>query len=128
MARCRPMHVLDASLEQSGDAAIAACDRAIASNRHAGPELAELYSNRCAEFLVKSSNDRALADCNEAVRINPNSGLARLNRARSQLARNATAEAFVEHADGLADAGGVAEKNLQPPARIAGFVGFDLSK
>ena len=34
-------------------------------------ERAVAYGSRCFEYLAKSDPDRALADCNEALRLNP---------------------------------------------------------
>ena len=44
----------------SGDEAIAACTRAIATDR--GHGLAVDYNNRGVEYLHKADNDRAIAD------------------------------------------------------------------
>src|SRR5262245_6998580 len=43
----------------SGDAAIAACGRAIASRKFKGIDLAELYYNRGAEYAAKGECNRA---------------------------------------------------------------------
>jgi len=41
------------------------------------------------------------------------------------LAVGFAAAAFVEHAEGLADAGSVAEEDFETPARLATFIGLD---
>jgi tetratricopeptide (TPR) repeat protein len=51
----------------TGDAAIAACDKAIASN----PKDADAFSNRGFTWSVKGDQDKAIADFNEALKINP---------------------------------------------------------
>jgi tetratricopeptide (TPR) repeat protein len=56
----------------SGDEAIAACTRAIATDR--GHGLAVDYNNRGVEYLHKADNDRAIADYSEAARIDPHYG------------------------------------------------------
>lgn len=55
----------------SGDAAIAACTRAIASGWFRGAALAAVYNNRAYEYNNKDDGDRALADANEAHRLDP---------------------------------------------------------
>src|SRR4051812_15797827 len=56
----------------SGDEAIAACTRAINSGRYSGRELAALFNIRCFEWNGKQKRDKAIADCNQAIRLNPN--------------------------------------------------------
>jgi hypothetical protein len=55
----------------SGDAAIAACERAIASRKFKGIGLAQLYYNRGVEYAAKGECDRGIADYNEAIRLDP---------------------------------------------------------
>jgi tetratricopeptide (TPR) repeat protein len=62
---------LDSCARQSGDAAIAACSRAIASGEFSGEELAKIYLNRGVEHKNKSDLDSAMADDDEAIRLNP---------------------------------------------------------
>jgi tetratricopeptide (TPR) repeat protein len=58
----------DACARQSGDAAIAACSRAIASGAFKGEELAKIYANRGVEYKNRRDLDSAIADYNEAIR------------------------------------------------------------
>lgn len=58
----------------SGDEAIAACTRAIASGREKGHALSVDYNNRGVEYLHKGDNDRAIADYSEAIRVDPHYG------------------------------------------------------
>ena len=55
---------------ESGDVAIAACTRAIASGRYKDQNLAALYKHRCFEYNSKG-DDRAIPDCDEAIRLDP---------------------------------------------------------
>src|SRR5215831_13006580 len=59
----------DTCLADSGDAAIAACTRAIESNRYGGRELAVLYIERAVAYANdKQDYAHAFADCDAAVR------------------------------------------------------------
>ena len=55
----------------SGDTAIAACTRAIASPRFKGRDLVRLYYNRGIEYDEKRDYDRAIADYNEVIHLDP---------------------------------------------------------
>jgi hypothetical protein len=70
----------DTCARASGDEAIAACTRAINSGRYNGRQLAALFNNRCAEWNGKQESDKAIADCNQAIRLNPNYANAFNNR------------------------------------------------
>ncbi len=72
----------------SGDEAIAACTRAIDSDRYGGRQLAALFNNRCSEWNGKQESDKAFADCNEAIRLNPNHAMAFYNRGISWERKN----------------------------------------
>ena len=52
---------------QSGDPAIDACTRAIASGQLSQTNLAETYMNRGVEWRHKGDDDRAMADYDEAM-------------------------------------------------------------
>ena len=71
----------------SGDEAIAACTRAIDSGRYSGRQLAALFNNRCSEWNGKQESDKAFADCNEAIRLNPDYALAFFNRGNAYFAK-----------------------------------------
>ncbi|MGY8682072.1 tetratricopeptide repeat protein [Bradyrhizobium sp. UFLA05-153] len=66
--------------DESGDIAIAACSRAIESGSWQGRDLAEIYGIRGAEHANKGDLDRAIADYNEAIRLDPSDGNAYENR------------------------------------------------
>jgi tetratricopeptide (TPR) repeat protein len=53
------------------DAAIAACTRQISSGRFEGHDLAVSHYNRGLEYHRKGDLDRAIADYNEAIRLDP---------------------------------------------------------
>jgi tetratricopeptide (TPR) repeat protein len=62
----------------SGDEAIAACSRAIDSGSLSGRGLAEMYLGRALQYSYKRDSDRAIADLNEAIRIDPKDATAYL--------------------------------------------------
>ena len=59
----------------SGDTAIAACSRTIASGKWKGRNLANLYSHRGVRYFEKGEYDRAIADANEAIRLDPKNAI-----------------------------------------------------
>ena len=64
----------------SGDQAIATCTRAIDSGRYGGPELAFLFNNRYLAWNERQESDKAIEDCSQAIRLNPNDATAFSNR------------------------------------------------
>ena len=64
----------------SGDVAIEACSRAIASKKHKGRNLSLLHTNRGVEYGAKDDYDRAIADHDLAIKIDPKNALAYNNR------------------------------------------------
>lgn len=73
--------------KSSGDDAIAACDRAIASGKFTGRSLSYLYSDRGFMRMQKGELDLALADLDEAARIDSTNFYAFWNRGAVYTAR-----------------------------------------
>jgi tetratricopeptide (TPR) repeat protein len=69
----------------SGDVAIAACDRAIASGRLNSAQLAVAYQNRGVEYELKENWARALSDYDAALRINGKDANALIGRGNAYL-------------------------------------------
>lgn len=65
---------------QTGDEALAACDRAIAGGKFTGRNLSYLYSDRGFLRMRRGELDLALADLNEAARIDSSNFYAFWNR------------------------------------------------
>src|ERR1700690_3457766 len=62
------------------DEAIAACDRVINDAKVTAQNRATAFSSRCGWWWAKKDPDRALSDCNEAIRADSNNAAAFLNR------------------------------------------------
>lgn len=69
-----------ACAKMSGDTAIAFCDRALASGKFTGKELAIAYLNRGYERGTKNDRDGELSDYEAAIRADPTYALAYSNR------------------------------------------------
>src|SRR4051812_14258920 len=57
--------------KESGNTAIAACSRAIASGSFQDRALARILSDRAFEYRRKGEADRAMTDYNAAIRVDP---------------------------------------------------------
>jgi tetratricopeptide (TPR) repeat protein len=64
----------------NADLNIAACDRALDDPKTSVASRAVALSNRCGWWWTKKDPDRALSDCNEAIRIDPGPAAAYINR------------------------------------------------
>jgi tetratricopeptide (TPR) repeat protein len=69
------------------DPAIAACGRAIASGQFAGTALAPLYNSRGGLLFDQNQFDQAMADLDQAIRLDPKLDLAYLNRGYADRAK-----------------------------------------
>jgi tetratricopeptide (TPR) repeat protein len=67
----------------SGDAMIAACGRMIASGKLGPRDLSIVHNNRGDAYRDKGEYDRAIADFNEAIRLNPKFAIPYYNRGNS---------------------------------------------
>jgi tetratricopeptide (TPR) repeat protein len=59
---------------------IAACTAVIQSGRYSGKSLALVFNNRANGYLKKGDDDRAVADYDQALKLDPNYALAYNNR------------------------------------------------
>jgi len=86
----------------SGDEALAACDRAIASGKFTGRNLSYLYSDRGFMRMQGGEIDRALVDLNEAARIDSGNFYAFWNRGAVYAAKREFDRAQEDFATALA--------------------------
>src|SRR5262245_27720092 len=61
----------DECVKLSDDLAVAGCSRAIDSHQYTGRSLARLYARRGGAYQAQGDLDRAMADFNESMRIDP---------------------------------------------------------
>ncbi|MBR1246084.1 tetratricopeptide repeat protein [Bradyrhizobium sp. AUGA SZCCT0169] len=65
---------------QDPEATITACSRSIKSGKPKGRDLAAYYNNRAVAYRARGDNHRAIADLNEAIRLDPKLAMAFNNR------------------------------------------------
>src|SRR5581483_7188222 len=70
------------------DDGIASCDRVVKDSKTNAPDRAAALSSRCGWWWSKKDSDRALSDCNEAIRLDRNLAPAYLNRGNVYLSKS----------------------------------------
>jgi tetratricopeptide (TPR) repeat protein len=70
------------------DESIAACDRVIKDPKVAAQDRSAALSSRCGWWWTKQDFDRALSDCNEAIRLYSSNPSAYLNRGNAYLSKS----------------------------------------
>jgi len=78
------------------DDGISACDRMIKNSKTSAPDRAAALSSRCGWWWAKNDNDKALADCNESIRLNRSTAAAYLNRGNVYLSKSDFDRAFAD--------------------------------
>jgi tetratricopeptide (TPR) repeat protein len=71
----------------SPDLRINGCTAVIQSGRWSDTGLAEPLNNRCAAFLAVGEYDKAVADCDQAIKLSPRYALSYLNRGNAYFAK-----------------------------------------
>ena len=91
----------DACGKQSGDLAVAGCSRAIDSNQYTGRNLAWLYASRGVAYLAQSDLDHAMADFNEAIRLDPKNAAPYYNRGVAWKAKGDLDRAIADYSEAI---------------------------
>jgi lipoprotein NlpI len=78
------------------DESIKACDRVINDPKTTAQNRAAALSNRCGWWWVKKDPDRALSDCNEAIRTDSSNASAFLNRGNAYLSKSDSERALTD--------------------------------
>jgi lipoprotein NlpI len=81
---------------KQADEGIAACDRVISDSKVTAQDRAAALSNRCGWWWAKRDPDRALSDCNEAIRADSSNATAFLNRGNAFLSKSDPEHAFAD--------------------------------
>ena len=81
----------------SGEVAIDACSRAIDSKKFKGRTLSLLYTNRGVEYGIKGDPDRAIAEHDQAIKIDPKNALAFNNRGNAYGAKRDNDRAIADY-------------------------------
>jgi tetratricopeptide (TPR) repeat protein len=85
----------------SGDTAIEACTRAIESKKFNGPKqkrvLSLLYTNRGVEYGIKKEFDKAIADHDQAIKIDPKNPAPYNNRGTAYAAKQDYERAIADY-------------------------------
>jgi tetratricopeptide (TPR) repeat protein len=91
----------DACFKQTGELAIVACTRSIASGRYDGSSLAALYNNRGIEYSGKHDYDDAIADYDLAIELDPKYVLAYNNRGMTYAAKSNYNRAIADYSQAI---------------------------
>jgi lipoprotein NlpI len=101
-----------ATVSGQPDLAIKHCTRAIESGKVAGEDLAKLHYNRGIEWAAKGEHQRAIADYDSAIRLDPKFAEAYFNRGHAWANRGDPDRA-------IADYGAAIRLNPKDPAALA---------
>jgi tetratricopeptide (TPR) repeat protein len=91
----------EACFKQSGEMAIVACTRTIASDHYDGSNLAALYNNRGIEYNAKGDYDDAIADYDQAIKLEPRYALAYNNRGLTYAAKSNYDRAIADYSQAI---------------------------
>jgi tetratricopeptide (TPR) repeat protein len=83
------------------DRAIAACTALNASKNLARRTRAVALSNRCGAYIIKGMADKAIADCDRAIRMAPTLPIAFYNRGRAYRAKDDLARAIADYGEAI---------------------------
>src|SRR6201998_4317368 len=83
------------------DEGIAACDRVIKDPKVTAPNRAAALGSRCGWWWTKKDPDRALSDCNEAIRTDSRYAAAYINRGNAYLLKSDVDHAFADFSEAI---------------------------
>lgn len=83
------------------DEGIAACDRVIGNSKVTAKDRAAAFSSRCGWWWAKNDQDRALSDCNEAIRADSSNASAFVNRGNTFLSKSDFEHALADFNDAI---------------------------
>ena len=86
---------------QDPEASIIACTQGIKSGKWKGRDLAAYYNNRAAAYRAKGDSDRAMADLNEAIRLDPKLAMAFNNRGAAYNERGDNDRAIADYNEAI---------------------------
>jgi tetratricopeptide (TPR) repeat protein len=101
VARATPADDARMCESASGDAAIAACVRAITSGEYQGRDLAELHHDLGIEYQQKSDYGRAIAAFSEAIRIDPSYPAAFFSRGHALSSNGDNDRAIADYSEAI---------------------------
>lgn len=83
------------------DESIAACDRAIKDPKLTSANRAVAFGSRCGWWWAKKDPDRALSDCNEAIKADSRYAAAYVNRGNAYLIKSDVDHAFADFSEAI---------------------------
>jgi lipoprotein NlpI len=83
------------------DESIAACDRAIKDPKLTAANRAVAFGSRCGWWWAKKDPDRALSDCNEAIKADSRYAAAYVNRGNAYLIKSDLDHAFADFSEAI---------------------------
>jgi lipoprotein NlpI len=83
------------------DESIAACDRAINDPKLTAANRAVAFGSRCGWWWAKKDPDRALSDCNEAIKADSRYAAAYVNRGNAYLIKSDVDHAFADFGEAI---------------------------
>jgi lipoprotein NlpI len=83
------------------DESIAACDRVINDPKVISANRAVAFGNRCGWWWTKKDPDRALSDCNEAIKADSRYAAAYINRGNAYLLKSDLDHAFADFSEAI---------------------------
>jgi lipoprotein NlpI len=91
----------DVNNAQTADRNIAACERIVNDRNESQANHAIAFANRCGLWKTKGEADRAMADCNQAIRLNPKFALAYNNRENAWQAKGDSDRAITDYIEAI---------------------------